>query len=208
MLPPNLTVWWVPDPPGIVNVDAPKVAEINAGYNLSCAMTAAYTLGWTDRDTDATEGLCDDSNVKNPIRKNYDGKLTFFLDSTLGDKTIQPWWPIIPQSPYPPAPPASPRNTLYNWAFLLFRNPVNVSTNSLHAGYLVQRIGKSPKGTTTPTDYTTAAPAAVGDYVTVFRFYAGDPSVKVDAKAPLQMEVSFYAQGLSSNGLVQVVANS
>jgi hypothetical protein len=94
LLPPNITIWWVPeDPtstppkPGIANVDAPTAAEINAGTNISCAMVADFTLGWTERDTDDSAGLCDDANVSNPLRKNYESTLTFFLDENRTDAT-------------------------------------------------------------------------------------------------------------------------
>jgi hypothetical protein len=182
LLPPAVTIWWVPDPnssggPGIANVDAPQVTEIGTAaqpvtgvVNLSCAMTAAMTLGWTDRDTDTTEGLCDNSNVKNPIRKNYDAKLTFFFDSNVAG--------------------INPPSSIYNQAIDIFKTP-----DPLRLGFLVQRIGPSPRVSPDP---------AVGDFVAVYKFFAGDPNIKNDAKAPIQMEVSFYSQGISSNGIVQL----
>lgn len=174
MLPPNITIWWVPDPPGIADVDAPTAAEINAGTNISCAMTADFTLGWTDRDTDDTAGLCDDANVANPLRKNYEAQLTFFMDANIaaagevGDTSV------------------------YNKVFGLFKTP-------LKAGYLVQRIGKHPRKDPT---------AVADDWVTVFKVISGDPNILNDPGAPVQMQTTFYAQGVSSNGIVQVVAGT
>src|SRR5690606_33405910 len=77
-LPPSLTIWWVDESDqtelgyegtygeGFADIDHPTAAEINAGLNISCALTTDITLGWTDRDTDDTRGLCDDSNVATP----------------------------------------------------------------------------------------------------------------------------------------------
>lgn len=169
MLPPNVTVWWVPDDThaGITDVDAPTVAEINAGDNISCAIVDPYTLGWTDRDVDDTASICDDSNVENPTRKNYEGDITFFRDANLTDNT-----------------------SVFNLARDLFSVP-------LQPGYLVQRVGKNPN---------TEPMAAAGDEVSVFRFLSGDPNIVKNNDAPVQMQVRFYAQGVSSNGLVTVAA--
>jgi hypothetical protein len=166
LLPPNITIWWVPDPPGISNVNTPTVAEINAGVNISCAMTADFTLGWTERDTDDTAGLCDDANVQNPLRKNYEATLTFFLDDDPTDVA-----------------------SIYNQTLGMFRTP-------LKQGYLVQRIGGNPR---------TKPNAVAGDLVTVFKVISGDPTIINDPAAPIQMEIVFYAQGVSSDGIVPVV---
>jgi hypothetical protein len=168
MLPPNVTVWWVDNTPGIVDIDNPTAAEINAGTNISCAIVDPYTLGWTDRDTDDTASICDDSNVETPTRKNYEGDLTFFRDADLDD--------VI---------------SVFNIAAALFKTP-------LQSGFLVQRIGKNPN--IFPT-------AATGDEVSVFSFISGDPNIIKDNDAPVQMQVRFYAQGQSSNGLVLVDAS-
>ena len=168
MLPPNVSVWWVPLTPGIVDINNPSAAEINAGTNISCAIVDPYTLGWTDRDTDDSASICDDSNVETPTRKNYEGDLTFFRDANMAD--------IL---------------SVYNIAADLFKVP-------LQAGYLVQRIGKNPN------DFPLAAD---GDEVSVFDFLSGDPNIIKDNDAPIQMQVRFYAQGRSSNGLVTVGAS-
>lgn len=168
MLPPNVTVWWVPDDAhgGIEDIDAPTAAEINAGTNISCAIVDPYTLGWTDRDIDDTASICDDSNVENPTRKNYEGDITFFRDANMDDDT-----------------------SVFNEARDLFRVP-------LQQGYMVQRIGKNPND---------EPDAAEGDEVSVFLFLSGDPNIVKNNDAPVQMQVRFYAQGQSSNGLVDVV---
>lgn len=114
MLPPNVTVWWVPATPGIADIDAPDATEINAGTNISCAIVDPYTLGWTDRDTDDSASICDDSNVETPTRKNYEGNLNLFRDANLTDNT-----------------------SVFNTAVNLFKTP-------LQPGFLVQRVGKNP----------------------------------------------------------------
>lgn len=175
MLPPSVTVIWVDSGPqdgyegsygnGIANVSAPTSAEINAGINISCAMTTDFTLGWTDRDTDDTRGLCDDAAVANPTTKNYEATLNFFLDRD----------------------PNKAEESIYNEVLELFKKP-------LRSGYLVQRIGKHPR----------SQPAVeAGDRLTIFSFFSGDPNILNDATAPIQMEVVFYAQGESSDGIVQ-----
>lgn len=165
MLPPNVSVWWVPASPGIEDINNPEAAEINAGTNISCAIVDPYTLGWTDRDTDDSASICDDSNVETPTRKNYEGDLTFFRDADFSDIA-----------------------SVYNIAADLFKVP-------LQQGYLVQRIGKNPNE---------FPEAADGDEVSVFEFLSGDPNIVKDNDAPIQMQVRFYAQGRSSNGLVTV----
>ena len=177
-LPPSLTIWWIDDGSqvsqgylgeygdGFKDVDHPTAAEINAGLNITCALTTDLTLGWTDRDTDDTRGLCDDSNVSNPTSKNYEGQLNVFLDRD----------------------PNKTEESIYNDVFKLFKKP-------LRSGYLVQRISKHPVRNPTAVD---------GDWVTIFKFYSGDPNVINDATAPLQMQPTFYPQGISSDGIVQV----
>lgn len=181
MLPPSITVWWVDDGDqtdsgyegvfgeGFEDISAPTSEEINAGLNISCAMTTDFTLGWTDRDTDDTRGLCDDAAVANPTAKNYEATLNFFLDRD----------------------PNKLDESIYNDVMMLFKKP-------LRAGYLVQRIAKHPR---------TEPEAESGDWVTIFKFFAGDPNILNDATAPIQMEITFYAQGESSDGLVQVDAS-
>jgi len=177
-LPPSLTIWWVDESDqtslgyegvhgaGFADIDHPAAAEINAGINISCALTTDLTLGWTDRDTDDTRGLCDDSNVATPTAKNYEGQLNIFLDRD--PNKLDP--------------------SVYNDVMRLFKKP-------LRSGFLVQRISKHP----------VRDPLAVDDdWVTIFKFLSGDPNVINDATAPLQLQPTFYAQGQSSDGLVQV----
>lgn len=177
-LPPSIGLWWIDDGDqtsqgyegvfgdGIVDLSHPTAAEINAGVNISCALTTDLTLGWTDRDTDDTRGLCDDSNVATPTAKNYEGQLNVFIDRD----------------------PNKVDASIYNDVLMLFKKP-------LRSGYLVQRISKHPVNNPEVVDT---------DWVTVFKFLSGDPNIINDATAPLQMQPTMYAQGQSSDGIVQV----
>lgn len=174
---PTVTIWWIDDGnqeedcytgqygDGIENVSCPTSAEINAGVNISCAMTTDFDLGWEDRDTDDTRGLCDDAAVNNPTTKNYQAQLNFFLDRN----------------------PNKQEESIYNEVMQLFKKP-------LRSGYLVQRISKHPRKD---------PELAEGDWVTIFKVYSGDPNVLNDTDAPLQLQITFYPQGESSDGLVQ-----
>lgn len=174
MLPPNIRVDWIPLTTGeegtssIANVDAPTVEELNAGENITCAITSSdYTLGWTDRDTDDSKSLCDDSNVENPVYKNYEADLTFFRDANLDNN-----------------------ESVYNLAYDLFKTP-------LQQGYLVERVGR-------PND----EPYVDGDEVSIFQVLSGDPRTMHEDGVPVRMQLRFYMQGRSSNGIVTVGGES
>lgn len=120
LLPPSITVLWVPGEDGIADVNAPTAEELEfdledpetgVAYNISCAITQSdYTAQFTDRDTDNTKSLCDDSNVETPIYKNYEVTLTFFLDAD--ETTVE---------------------SAYNVAYELFKTPLSY-------GYIVTRV--------------------------------------------------------------------
>lgn len=172
MLPPNIRVDWVPGTlggtPGIDDINVPTATELNDGTNISCAITSAdFTLGWTDRDTDDSKSLCDDSNVENPIYKNYEGDLTFFRDANREEVL-----------------------SVYNIAYELFLTP-------LQQGFLIKRVGK-------PFD----DPYVDGDEVTIFSFLSGDPNDMHEDGTPVRLQVMFYPQGQSSNGIVVVGGGS
>lgn len=111
MLNPNTTIWFVPEA-GVANPLAPTATEINAGTNISCAITRGYTLNPTDSDTDDTASICDTGNVQNRLFDNYEAELTFFRDANIADGT-----------------------SVFNVAFNLFKNP-DVR------GWLYRRLGK------------------------------------------------------------------
>jgi hypothetical protein len=83
MMSPNTTIWWIPLA-GIANFNAPTVAEITAGINLSAAIVTGYTLAATDSDTDDSKTIVDEGNVSTPTFGNYEASLSFFRDA-IGD---------------------------------------------------------------------------------------------------------------------------
>jgi len=83
MMSPNTTIWWIPVA-GIANFNAPTVAEITAGINLSAAIVTGYTLAATDSDTDDSKTIVDEGNVSTPTFGNYEASLSFFRDA-IGD---------------------------------------------------------------------------------------------------------------------------
>src|SRR5690606_22364389 len=76
--------------------------------------------------------------------------------------------------------------SVYNIAYDLFRTP-------LQPGFLVERVGK-------PQD----EPFVDGDDVSIFYFLSGDPRTVNEDGAPIRMQVMFYPQGRSSDGIVEV----
>lgn len=80
MMSPKTTIWWV-DEDGVVDPLHPKVSELVAGENISCAIVRGYTLNPTASDTDNTASICDSGNVVNPTFDNYEATLTFFYES-------------------------------------------------------------------------------------------------------------------------------
>lgn len=86
MLNPKTTLVVVPEA-NVVNPLSPTAAELNAGINISCAVTRGYTLNPTDSDTDDTASICDVGNVQNRLFDNYEGELTMFRDANIADNT-------------------------------------------------------------------------------------------------------------------------
>lgn len=175
MLPPNITVLWVPDPPGIADVNAPTAAELafttdvlppdgGPAYNITCAIAQDdFTAQFTDRDTNNEKSLCDDSNSELPVTKNFEVSLTFFRDANLDNDA-----------------------SVYNVAYELFKTP-------LQPGYIVTRVG-----------YQNDEPFVDGQDVQVFYVLSADPqNIHADGES-VKMTVPFLQQGRSSNGYVPV----
>ena len=78
MMAPNVRIDFVPDG-GFANASEPTATELNAGTNLSAAITTGYTLGFTESDTDDSKSIIDEANVATPTRDNYEATLTFFM---------------------------------------------------------------------------------------------------------------------------------
>lgn len=115
MMAPNVRIDWVPDG-GFTNPATPTAKELNAGTNLSDAITTGYTLGFTESDTDDSKSITDEANVSTPTRDNYEALLTFFM---------------APES----VGSSDPNEVAYQAAEALFGSDDRVS------GYLVMRVG-------------------------------------------------------------------
>jgi len=179
MLPPNITVLWVPLVPGIADINAPTAEQLEfnletpeegAAYNITCAITQSdFTAQFTSRDTNNDKSLCDDSNVETPIYKNYEVSLTAFRDEDTPDDK--------PES-------------VYNVFYELFRTP-------LQNGYIVTRVGKQ-----NDEEFVD------GDHVQIFLVRSGDPQNVHNEGEPIKMTVEFLPQGQSSNGYAIVGGGS
>lgn len=99
MLNPNTTLV-VTTEGAIADPTAPTATALNAGTNISCAVTRGYTMNPTDSDTDDTASICDTGNTKTRLFDNYEGELTMFKDANSADGA-----------------------SVYNVAFALFKTP-------------------------------------------------------------------------------------
>lgn len=179
MLPPNITVLWVPLANGIADLDAPTTEElgftldvdasdVGPAYNITCAITQSdFAANFTARDTNDDKSLCDNSNVETPIYKNYEVTLTAFRDADIENN-----------------------ESVYNLFYELFRQP-------LQPGYIVTRIGKLHN-----------EPMVDGDHVQVFEVLSGDPQNVHNDGEPIKMTVNFFPQGSSSDGYAVVGGES
>ena len=125
MLNPKTTIWFVPDA-GITNPAVITAVQVNAGTNISCAITRGYTLNPTDSDTDDTASICDTGNSQTRLYDNYEAEITFFKDANAADGA-----------------------SVYNTAFNLFKAP-DVK------GWLIRRLGKVSTSTAVAGDVVEA----------------------------------------------------
>lgn len=81
----NRRLAWVPT---IANYHAPTVAEITAGKDISCLITAAdFALGATGDDSINDPAYCASSNSTAPGRTNYEAAMNFFRFKNALDDT-------------------------------------------------------------------------------------------------------------------------
>lgn len=113
MLPPNIRVDWIEAGDDVLEViDIPTAEELNAGTNISCAISQNnFTAAFTARDTNDEKSLCDSANVQTPTYKNYEVALTAFRDANIENNT-----------------------SVYNEFYELFKTPLSL-------GYVVVRVG-------------------------------------------------------------------
>lgn len=85
MMSPNTKIVWV-DADGVKDPLNPTVTELNAGIDISCAITRGYTLNPTNSDTDDSASICDEGNVETPTYDNYEASLTLFNEENGDDQ--------------------------------------------------------------------------------------------------------------------------
>lgn len=85
MMSPNTKIVWV-DADAVVDPLKPTLTELNAGIDISCAITRGYTLNPTNSDTDDSASICDEGNVETPTYDNYEASLTLFNEENGDDQ--------------------------------------------------------------------------------------------------------------------------
>jgi hypothetical protein len=113
MMSPNTRIDWFPEN-AFANPEEPTIAELNAGTNISCAIVAGYTLGFTDSDTNDERSICDEGNVQTRGFANFEASLSFFRA---------------------PLDASDPDSLVYDAARDIFKGELHVT------GYLVSRQG-------------------------------------------------------------------
>lgn len=98
MMAPNESIFWVPKEQAATVTEVLKATVYtNPGakaVDISCAIATGYKLGATASDTNDDSDICQEENVKNPTRGNYEGSLTFFREDlggkdAAGDETVR-----------------------------------------------------------------------------------------------------------------------
>lgn len=88
LMAPNIRIDWYPEG-HFADIQNPTVAELNSGYNLSCAIVTGYTLDFTDSNTEDTTTIFDDFTSESILNHSYEADLQFFLaprDSIAGNE--------------------------------------------------------------------------------------------------------------------------
>ena len=88
LMAPNIRIDWYPEG-HFADIQNPTVAELNSGYNLSCAIVTGYTLDFTDSNTVDTTTIFDDFTSESILNHSYEADLQFFLaprDSIAGNE--------------------------------------------------------------------------------------------------------------------------
>lgn len=78
LMAPNIRIDWYPEG-HFADIQNPTVAELNSGYNLSCAIVTGYTLDFTDSNTEDTTTIFDDFTSESILSHSYEADLQFFL---------------------------------------------------------------------------------------------------------------------------------
>lgn len=69
---------WVPGDDGIASIDAPTLAELATGRDLTCIMVSTYEVRMDGSDTTSERAVCETANTDAPTMKNYMGRFELF----------------------------------------------------------------------------------------------------------------------------------
>jgi hypothetical protein len=69
---------WVPGVDGIADIEAPTLAELAAGRDLTCIMVSTYKVQMDGSDTTSERAVCEEANTDAPTMKNYSGTFELF----------------------------------------------------------------------------------------------------------------------------------
>jgi len=79
---------WVPGEDGIADIEAPTLAELATGRDLTCTMVSTYEVRMDGSDTTSERAVCETANVDAPTMQNYMGRFELFRQ---WDDTLQAW---------------------------------------------------------------------------------------------------------------------
>jgi hypothetical protein len=79
---------WVPGEDGIEDIEAPTLAELAAGRDLTCTMVSTYEVRMDGSDTTSERAVCETSNVDVPTMSNYTARFELFRQ---WDPVLEAW---------------------------------------------------------------------------------------------------------------------
>ena len=161
----SVRVWWLPLN-GLANAQAPTAAEIEAGMDISDA------ISWNDKDfgvqassTTSDPAITAKGNTQNRGAAQYGGSLSFYYPGTFGDDS-----------------------NLYSLVWDALRVPGT-------AGWIVVRVDGLELGTPAGTAAQPGTDIAAGDLVNVFRVETGGYSEEITGEEAFRYTISFLAKG-------------
>lgn len=175
----NIRVWFVPSN-GFANYKAPTAAEINAGLDISDAVS------WNDKDFGAQASntvndpaITATGNVQTRGAAQYGGSFSFYYPRVFGDNTNK-----------------------YSLVFDALRLPGT-------AGFIVVRVDGRQLTTTAGTTANPGTLAATGDLVNVFAVETAGYAEAITGEEAFRYTVSFLPKGrLYLNAVVRASATA
>jgi hypothetical protein len=69
---------YVPGEDGIADIEAPTLAELATGRDLTCIMVSTYEVRFDASDTTSERAVCETANVDAPTMENYMARFELF----------------------------------------------------------------------------------------------------------------------------------